>query len=685
VIKPRLIVCLLVKGGLIVRSELFETHQAIGNPVDTVHRLSNWSVDELMILDIGEDGIQDMRRDDLRVKYTDMTFSSLLRQISEVCIMPLSVGGRITTLDHISERLKSGADKVVINSAAVENPNFIKEAAQKFGSQCITISIDVKLNDKGKYEVFIDRGNVATGLDPVEHAQNVEALGAGEIFLNSIDRDGVATGYDLELSKMVTDAVKIPMILCGGVGKNEHFVEGVTKGGAQAVAAANIFHFFEQSYIKAKQTCVDAGLNMRPHKVSSDWFKREPQFKHSENIKRYNYRMNLASQPLPKNTTLKDQSVRWCKKCLYPWISATPMEFNADGVCMGCVQSQISKDMSLIDWDARKEHLIDLIESTRCRDGSRHDCIVPVSGGKDSHFQAHYIKNVLGYNPLLVTYYGNNFTEVGHRNLYRMKESLGLDHVIYYPNVDTVKKLNRLGLILLGDMNWHNHVGIATVPMKVAAERGIPLVIWGEHGYADLCGQYSMNDFVEWTYRNRLEHYSRGFDWNYFVGLEGLKSIDLDMWKYPSDDAIHELNLRGLYLSNFTRWEANSHTELVTQKYGFESSMVEFDRTYRKMSNLDDMHENGAHDYLRYIKFGYGRCTDHVSKDIRGGLMSRGQGIGLVEKYDHVRPSDIKRWLNYTGMDEKTFDSIVDTWRDPRVWFRKDGQWCKKNVRDEGN
>ena len=144
-----------------------------------------------------------------------------------------------------------------------------------------------------------------------------------------------------------------------------------------------------------------------------------------------------------------------------------------------------------------------------------------MSGGKDSHFQVHYIKNVLGYNPLLVTYYGNNFSPIGERNLHAMKERFGVDHLIYYPSVETLKKLNRLGLIVMGDMNWHNHVGAASVTMRAAVENNIPLVVWGEHGYADLCGQFSMNDFVEWTYRNRLEHYAKTLSGTTLLVLTG--------------------------------------------------------------------------------------------------------------------------------------------------------------------
>jgi hypothetical protein len=198
----------------------------------------------------------------------------------------------------------------------------------------------------------------------------------------------------------------------------------------------------------------------------------------------------------------------------------------------------------------------------------------------------------------------------------------------------------------------------------------------------DLSGQYSMNDFVEWSYRYRLEHFARGYEWTYMVGREGLTAQDMIPWQYPSDTEIFEVELRGVHLGNYVHWEANNHTEMVIKKYGFEISEEPFERTYRRASNLDDMHENGIHDYLKFIKFGYGRCTDHVSKDIRAGIMGRGQGVDLVQKYDHIKPSDLTRWLEYAGMDEDEFDRICDTFRDPRVWHKKGGAWIKQSPWD---
>ena len=136
-----------------------------------------------------------------------------------------------------------------------------------------------------------------------------------------------------------------------------------------------------------------------------------------------------------------------------------------------------------------------------------------------------------------------------------------------------------------------------------------------------------MNDFPEVSLRDRLEHFARGYEWNFFDGIDGITAQDMIPYRYPTDDEIYDLDLKGLFLGNYVYWEANEHGPMVQREYGFRSSEKSFDRTYRKMSNLDDMHENGAHDYLKFIKFGYGRCSDHVAKDIRAGLMNREEGI----------------------------------------------------------
>lgn len=370
--------------------------------------------------------------------------------------------------------------------------------------------------------------------------------------------------------------------------------------------------------------------------------------------------------------------MQWCKKCVYPSSSAVPLEFDENGICSGC---RVNEQKKLIEWEKRGEMLKKL--ASQYRSTSNYDCIIPVGGGKDSYFQTYYVTEVLGLKPLLVTYHGNNYMEVGERNLQKMRNVFDADHIIFRPSEKALINLNLAGFKIMGDMNWHNHCGIFTYPVQVAAKMGIPLIIWGEHGYMDLGGMFSHKDFIEMTAKFRLEHAQRGFDWFDMIGKEGLTEKDLLWAKYPSDEQITEIGIRGIYLSNYVDWEANKQTKLMIEKYGFEIAEEEFDRTYRKMSNLDDMHENGAHDYLKYVKFGYGRATDHASKDIRAGLMTREQGIAMVKKYDHVKPRDLQRWFKYVGMSEEEFDRIADTFRDSRVWNKgANGNWVKENIWD---
>ena len=208
----------------------------------------------------------------------------------------------------------------------------------------------------------------------------------------------------------------------------------------------------------------------------------------------------------------------------------------------------------------------------------------------------------------------------------------------------------------------------------------------------DRAGMFFYDDYVEFTKRHRKEHDLRGYDWYNFTdaGLEkmsksnfkmGLSDEDLHWAKYPEDAEIADINLRGIYSQNYVYWDGVNNAKISEKLYGWRKYQGDFQRTYRKISNLDDMHENGAHDYLKFVKFGYGRGTDHSTKDIRLGYMDREEGIEMVKKYDHVKPTkDLNRWLSYVGMSEDKFDKIADTFRDPRTWYIKNNKWFKENL-----
>jgi N-acetyl sugar amidotransferase len=382
-------------------------------------------------------------------------------------------------------------------------------------------------------------------------------------------------------------------------------------------------------------------------------------------------------------TKLNLPAIHWCKRCVLPSNAAITVTLDAEGVCSAC---RVEDQKTAINWEERLEWLLELVEPYRKSDG--YECIVPVSGGKDSYYQTHFVKEKLGLKPLLVTYNGNNYLDVGWRNLWRMKDVFNTDHYIFTPGTDTLIRMNRLGFRKMGDMNWQNHAGIMTVPMQVAVRHNIPLVFWGEHGWTDMGGMHSMNDLVEYTARYRKDQCLRGYDWQDMLGdpEDPVQDYELEWCKYPSDEEIERVGVRGIYVGMYDPWDMNAHAKLVIDRYGWEVSPTPFERTYRTMSNLDDRYENGIHDYLKFVKFGYGRGTDHAAKDIRRGYMTRAEGIEMVRRYDHVKSSDLHHWLKYVGRSEEWFDTIADTFRDKRTWARdSDGKWLKRNIWDEAN
>jgi cyclase len=250
-LKARVIPCLDVKDGRVVKGVNFVDLRDAGDPVACAIAYDAAGADELCFLDI-------TASHENRGIILDV-----VQRTAEACFMPLTVGGGVRTLEDIRKLLLAGADKVSIMTAAVANRNFVREAAEKFGSQCVVVAIDAKQTGPTKWEIFTHGGRQTTGLDAVAYAREVVALGAGEILLTSMDRDGAKSGFDLALTRAVADAVGVPVIASGGVGTLDHLVEGIREGGATAVLAASIFHFGEFTIAEAKSYMASFGLPMR--------------------------------------------------------------------------------------------------------------------------------------------------------------------------------------------------------------------------------------------------------------------------------------------------------------------------------------------------------------------------------------------------------------------------------------
>ena len=250
-LKMRVIPCLDVKDGRVVKGVNFVNLVDAGDPVEHAKLYDAAGADELTFLDITA---SQENRD---------TLYDVVAKTAEACFMPLTVGGGVRKIEDIRKLLLSGADKVSINTAAVNNPDFVKEAAQKFGDQCIVVSIDAKETALGRYEIFTHGGRNPTGIDAVEFAKRMAANGAGELLVTSMDRDGTKTGYNIKLTRAIADAVSVPVVASGGVGNLDHLVEGIRDGHATAVLAASIFHFGTYTIAEAKAHMAKAGLAMR--------------------------------------------------------------------------------------------------------------------------------------------------------------------------------------------------------------------------------------------------------------------------------------------------------------------------------------------------------------------------------------------------------------------------------------
>ncbi len=377
--------------------------------------------------------------------------------------------------------------------------------------------------------------------------------------------------------------------------------------------------------------------------------------------------------------------MEYCKRCVYPANAKPGIVFDDHGICSGCRSFEAkTTHRSLIDWPQRERRLRNLLEDYRERQrakGNPYDCIVPVSGGKDSHFQVYVVKERYGLNPLLVSYNHSFNTPLGIRNLTNLVDRMDCNLLRFTTAPGSAKRIARAMLHRVGDVTWHYHAGIMTFPIRAAVQYDVPLMIWGEEGFSELVGMYNIDDYVEFTKKKRQEHSMRGFEPEDLL-LEpgcGLTRYDLAPFFYPSDEDLERVGVRGIYLSNFMPWDGRTQAEFVIEKLGFETAQIR-DRTFNIYAKTDDIHANGLHDYLKYLKFGYGRATDDASNEVRHGRMTRERAIEMVERYDHVRPSDMDVFLSSVGMAESELLAAIEPMRDPAIWSREgSGAWHTKD------
>lgn len=323
--------------------------------------------------------------------------------------------------------------------------------------------------------------------------------------------------------------------------------------------------------------------------------------------------------------------LRYCTRCLLPH-TKPDLSFDEEGVCNACRNYE---RRPTIDWAKRKEELIRILDRYRSKDGSNWDCVIPVSGGKDSHFQT--IKMLeLGMNPLCVTATTCDLSEIGKRNIENLK-SLGVDYVELTTNRVVRRKLNRIGLMQVGDISWPEHVAIFTIPVRIAVQFNIPLIIWGENSQNEYGGPASAteNNVLD---RRWLEEFGGllGLRVSDLIGVEGIEKRHLIPFTYPSDEELKRVGVTGLFLGYYLPWDGYSNA-LLAQGFGFNTWHTTVEGSVVNYENLDN-HQTGIHDYFKFLKFGFGRATDIASLHIRRGRITRQEGLELVKRHDGKFP-----------------------------------------------
>jgi N-acetyl sugar amidotransferase len=362
----------------------------------------------------------------------------------------------------------------------------------------------------------------------------------------------------------------------------------------------------------------------------------------------------------------------YCKRCLYPSNHPYGMVFDGNGVCMGC---RVHEEKDSLDWPHRMDLLKSIIKTNSERMGGKSfDCIIPVTGGGDSYFIVHTVKNVLGMNPLLVNYNSQYNTKVGIRNLANLSTVFDCDVLTSTLSPELLKRITRHTIKKYGSIYWQVLAGYTTFPVQMAVRFRIPLIIWGVNPWSEQTGMFSHLDEVEMTERCRKEHGLMGIVAEDLIDSEaGITRKDIQSFVYPYGNEIEAVGVRGLYLSNFIRWDSKKQHEEMIKTYGYESNSQI--RTFNTYEDVHCFHSAGLHDYIKYLKYGYSKVTDHASREIRLKRMTREQGIDLVKEYTEKWPNDLDLFLEWLEMGKDELFSCVDNHRDSKIWKKNGSQW----------
>lgn len=364
--------------------------------------------------------------------------------------------------------------------------------------------------------------------------------------------------------------------------------------------------------------------------------------------------------------------IRTCKLCLYTSNHALGLIIGDDGICSGC---KIHEEKNTLDWAFRWNKLERLVKPYKTSTSKNYDCIVPVTGGQDSYFIVHIVKEKLGLNPLLVTYNKYWNTPLGIKNLANLRIRFNCDIIFQNVNPTSVKKITKETLRQLGSIYWHCIAGQTVFPVQTAVRYKIPLIIWGAHQGVEQVGMFSHEHEVEMTRRYRKDHDLMGFEADDLIGpFNALTEQDIWQYRYPDDNALNKVGVRGIYLGNYVRWDPKAQHEEMIKFYNYKTAS--FGRTFDCYDYVDCYNYMDLHDKIKNIKCGYSKVTDHASREIRHGRLTRENAVKLCSFYQN-QPLQYERFfLEWLGVKKSGLDFLLNKF----YAYRKTDTPIKNNV-----
>lgn len=359
-------------------------------------------------------------------------------------------------------------------------------------------------------------------------------------------------------------------------------------------------------------------------------------------------------------------NLQFCQRCLYTSSHPLGIIINEDGICSGCI---IHEEKNRLDWSARWNVLKKLTNIYKSKTKKNYDCIVPISGSQDSYYILHVVKNKLGLNPLLVNYNKYFNTSLGIRNLSNLRIKFDVDILIQNVNPKSVKKIIKTTLRKFGSMYWPILAGHTVLPVQIAVKHKIPLIIWGAHQGLEQVGMFSHLHNVEMTRRYRKDHDLMGYEADDLLSsFDTLNEGDIWQYRYPEDDSINRVGVKGIYLGNYIRWDPKKQHDLMIKKYDYKTSS--FSRTFDCYDYVDCFNYMDIHDLLKLYKNGYSKVTDHACREVRFGRISREQGFDLISQYEQKPLKYIENFCKWLGISYDALNFVINQHRNPLFWIR---------------